>query len=392
MKILHVIPSISRVHGGPSVAVETMTRGLAGAGAAVEVATTDDDGAGHLNVPLGEPVLRAGVPHWFFRRQTQFYKFSLPLTMWLRQNIKNYDVVQLHALFTYSTMPAAYAAARAGVPYIVHPLGTLNPVGMNQYHPGLKRVSFPLLERRIIEGAAFVHYTSALEQAQAQAMGVTRQSVVIPIGVPVDSTPNESHKIQLRELVPQFADRMVFLFLGRLDPIKGFDLLLPAFAGVCAQSAGVGLILAGEGEPGYENVLRMECTRLGIARDVFFAGYVDGDVKRAFLRESDVFVLPSRSENQGVAVVEALAAGLPVLVTPGVGIAQEIAASGAGAVVARESGLLAAAMLQLQRNENARREMGAQGKRLAQEKFSVEAMTRALLNMYSQAIGARAGA
>lgn len=363
-----------------------MTHGLAQAGAAVEVATTDDDGAGHLDVPLGKPVIREGVPHWFFRRQTQFYKFSLPLTVWLQRNIKNYDVVQLHALFTYSTMPAAYAAARAHVPYIVHPLGTLNRVGLNQYHPGLKRVSFPLIERRIIARAAFVHYTSALEQAQAQAIGVTKRSVVIPIGVPAAPAEGGSHKTQLRTLVPQFDERVVFLFLGRLDPIKGLDVLLDAFARVCAQSSRVGLILAGEGEAGYENALRMECARLGIARDVFFAGYVDGDVKCALLRDSDVFVLTSSSENQGVAVVEAMAAGLPVIVTPGVGIAQAIVSAGAGVVVDREPGPVADALLKLERDRNVRKEMGGRGRRLAQEKFSVEAMTRALLDMYAQAI------
>lgn len=139
MQVLHVIPSISRVHGGPSIALETMVRGLAHAGATVHVATTDDDGAGRLDVPHGEPVTRDGATYFFFPRQTQFYKFSLPLTQWLGRSVKNYDALHIHALFSYASMPAAFFATRAHVPYILRPLGTLNRYGMQKHHAALKK-------------------------------------------------------------------------------------------------------------------------------------------------------------------------------------------------------------------------------------------------------------
>src|SRR5690242_6919694 len=114
MKILHVIPSTSAADGGPSTALATMTRALVQAGVSVDVATTDDDGGKHLDVPLGEPVLRDGVRHWFFSRQTNFYKVSLPLARWLERNVWQHDVAHIHALFSYAALPAAWYASRNG--------------------------------------------------------------------------------------------------------------------------------------------------------------------------------------------------------------------------------------------------------------------------------------
>lgn len=374
------------MHGGPSAALETITHALVQAGVQVAVATTDDDGAARLDVPLGQPVERDHIVHWFFRRQTQFYKFSLPLTRWLAENTGRYDAVHIHALFSFATMPASFFAARARVPYIVRPLGTLNRVGMEQYHRTLKRVSFPLVERPLLERAAFLHYTSESERAQAHAVGVTRRSVVIPIGVAPGTIPETVHGEWLKQFAPQWVGHTIFLFLARLDPIKGLDALLPAFAQLCAQNPNVALIIAGAGESEYERELRTTCAQLGIQNRVLFTGYVEGDNKRALLRDADVFVLPSRSENQGVAVVEAMAAGLPVLVTPDVGIAQEIAASGAGIISARDSSSLAEAMQSLAADPAQRAEMGRRGRKLVSDKFSLDAMTQSLIDLYETVI------
>lgn len=386
MKVLHVIPSISAMHGGPSTAVETMTQALVRAGVDAEVAATDDDGAGRLDVPLGVPVMREGVKHRFFRKQTQFYKFSWPLTQWLGQNVERYDVLHLHALFSYATMPAAYYAARNKVPYVVRPLGTLNRVGMEQYHRTLKRVSFPLIEKRIIQGAAFLQYTSELEQAQARAMGVLQKSVVVPTGVALDDLVGERGRWR-RANAPQLVGKTLFVFLGRLDPIKGLDALLPAFARVYKQDPNTALVLAGRGEKAYEAELRGQVARLGIENAVGFAGYIEGESKRALLRDADAFVLPSRSENQGVAAVEALAAGLPVIVTPEVGIAAAVVAGGAGLIASAEPDVLADAMRALAGDAAQRQEMGARAQALARETFSIEAMTDGLLRMYRAALG-----
>jgi glycosyltransferase involved in cell wall biosynthesis len=361
-----------------------MTRALRDAGVEAEVATTDDDGDARLPVPYGSPQDRGGVPHWFFPRQTRFYKFSLPLTRWLAQNVARYDALHIHALFTYASMPAAFFAARRGVPYIVRPLGTLNRFGMEQYHRALKRVSFPLIEKRILARAAFLHFTSEMERAQAAEVGVRGRSAVIPTGVaPGEATERGAW---LRQNAPPLSGRTLYLYLGRLDPKKGLDVLMPAFAQLKTQESKAALVIAGSGEAAYDKELRALCVGLGIANDVVFAGYVEGAEKDALLRDADVFVLPSRSENQGVAVVEAMAAGLPVIVSPHVGIAPEIVENGAGMMAEGEAAPFAEAMLELARDETRRIEQGLHAKKLARERFSIEGMTRALIELYQRAM------
>ena len=129
-KILHVIPSVGPHRGGPSVMMRTLARALSQAGMDVHVATTDDNGADRLNVPLGEPQHEDGATFWYFPRQTNFYTFSWPLTRWLARHVREFDLVHIHALFSYAALPAAVLARWAGVPYIVRPLGTLNRWGI----------------------------------------------------------------------------------------------------------------------------------------------------------------------------------------------------------------------------------------------------------------------
>ena len=374
MKVLHVIPSVSAVHGGPSIALKIMTRALAQAGIEVHVATTDDDGAGHLQVPLNTRVEYNSVPHFFFARQTQFYKFSLPLTRWLQNNASAYDILHLHALFSYSTMPAAYFARRAHVPYIVRPLGTLNRYGMTQHHARIKQFSYPLIERRIIQNAARMHYTSAQEKLEAEALGVTQASVVIPLGLEADA-------FSFTERARAADAPIRLLFLSRLDPKKGLERLLSAFAQLLTGNPRAVLMIAGEGEADYVAALKQYTANLHVDKAIEWRGFVSGDAKRALLAQADFFVLPSYSENFGISVAEALAAGLPVVVTPEVGIAQEIAEARAGLIVENENAL-AEALNTLTRDAALRAAMGERGRALAAEKFSVEAMTRALMDLY----------
>src|SRR5438874_336100 len=110
--------------------VRTLARGLSREGIETHVATTDDNGPGRLNVRCCEPVLQDGVTYWYFPRQTRFYTFSWPLSTWLANHVSEFDVVHIHALFSYATIPAAFWASRQGIPYIVRPLGTLSEWGM----------------------------------------------------------------------------------------------------------------------------------------------------------------------------------------------------------------------------------------------------------------------
>ena len=134
--------------------VRTIARALAQSGIETHIATTDDNGPTRLDVPCGGPTIEDGVTYWYFRRQSRFYKFSWPLTTWLARNIGTFDIVHIHALFSYAAAPAAFCAQRSHVPYLVRPLGTLNRWGMMHRRPGLKQVSFRLIETPILRDAS----------------------------------------------------------------------------------------------------------------------------------------------------------------------------------------------------------------------------------------------
>ncbi len=384
MHILHVIPSLSPKHGGPSVALPLMARSLVQSGVQVDVATTDDDGpGGRLSVPLGERVERDGYGVFYFRKQTEFYKVSLPFPSWMRRHVREYDLVHIHALFSFTSSAAARAARRAGVPYIIRPLGVLNRWGMENRRRLLKSFSFRFLEQPILQHAAAMHYTARAEQLEAEQCGATAPAAVIPLGLELaDFAVLPSPELFLRRC-PQAVGRPVVLFLSRIDPKKGIDLLLPAFAQVKLRHPQALLVLAGSGRDEYVRSLQQEAARLGLAGDVAWPGFLAGADKLSALAAATVYVLPSYSENFGIALVEALAAGVPCLTTEGVAVSEDLRERDAGLVVAPQVAPLAAALDQLLSDAALRAQLGVSGRRLAQERFSLLVMGAALKKLYS---------
>jgi glycosyltransferase involved in cell wall biosynthesis len=389
VRVLHVIPSVAAVHGGPSVMLEAMARGLSETGVEIHIATTDDDGAGRLNVPYGEPVVRAGVTYWYFPRQTRFYKYSRPLSAWLAKHVADYQVVHIHALFSHAAVAAAYRAHRRGVPYVVRPLGTLNRWGMENRRPWLKQLSFRLIEKRILDHAALIHYTSEQEREEAALLGVHTRSEIIPNPAPPYSErkpAGTSSAGRFRLAHPELRDREIVLFLSRFDRKKGLDLLLPAFARVLDRFPHAVLVLAGSGDKELVDELHSQARALGIDGDVLWPGFLSGEEKQAAFADADVFVLPSYSENFGIAVVEAMAAGCPVVVSDQVAIHGDIAGAHAGLVVQCDAAELAGAICRMLEDRPARAAMGFNGKCLTQTHYSIETVTSKLVAVYNAAL------
>jgi glycosyltransferase involved in cell wall biosynthesis len=383
-KVLHVIPSIAAVHGGPSIMLEQMARGLARTGIEIHIATTNDNGAELLDVPCGVPIARDGITYWYFKRQTSFYKFSRPLSQWLSRNVAHYELVHIHALFSHAALAAGYWSHRKGVPYAVRPLGTLNRWGMENRRPWVKRLSFSLFESRILKHAAFVHYTSEQEREEAALLQIGARSEVIPNPAPRADGADASGG--LRALHPELRNRQIVLFLSRFDRKKGLELLVPAFARVQRDFPSAALVLAGSGSNDLVSSLRALVREEGIEAHVFWPGFLKGEEKRAAFADADVFVLPSRSENFGIAVVEAMAAGCPVLVSDQVGIHGDISVANAGVVVRCDVDELAGALGRMLQDWPARAAMGLNGRCLTQTKYSIESVTSRLIAAYNAAL------
>jgi glycosyltransferase involved in cell wall biosynthesis len=381
VRILHVIPSVSLLYGGPSVAVRRMTEVLASLGASVDVATTTADGRGELPVALDQPVCQNGVRYFYFPRQRpKSWTFSWPLTRWLRRHVGGYDVLHVHGLFSYPTLPACWAARRRSVPYLLRPLGTLDSWGLRQGR-WKKALYLRLFERRNLVRAAAVQAVSERERRAVQHLGLPVAVVTVPLGV----DPPAGMACRSEGIGPTAsADGIVtVLFLSRLHAKKGIELLLDAVE-LLPDEPAVRLVIAGDGEPGYVRNLHERAAEGKAAGRVTFTGFATGHEKRHLFDQADLFVLPSYDENFGLAVAEALSVSLPVVMSEHVALADQIREAGAGLVVPCDARELAQGIATLVKDPGLRHRMGQAGRRLAETEFAWPEVARRLLTLYEQ--------
>ena len=388
MRVLHVIPSLSPTSGGPSFALPAMARALLPHEIRLIAATTDDDGPGrHLSrVTHGVETPQDGWSALYFPKQTEFYKVSLPLRGWLRAHVTEFDVVHIHAVFSFASLVAGHAAAAQGVPYIVRPLGVLNRWGMENRRKLVKALSFRLFDLPMLKKAAAMHYTSRMEMEDAARFGLTNLQRVIPIGIdlaPFDSLPPRS---VFSAHFPETAATRNLLFLSRIDEKKGLDLLIAAFAKISPTQPNTRLIICGDGDPALIGKLKTMATAGGVADRITWAGQVTGELRLAAFSAAELFVLPSHSENFGIALLEAMAAGLPCLSTDQVALAVEAAVVGAVCAVACEGSALSEALRSLLSDAGERARLAKAAKETATIRYSLKAMGAGLKDLYESVL------
>lgn len=359
-----------------------MAGALSQLGAEVTVATTDGDGPNRLAPAYEAPVVEAGAEFRYFRRAwwSRDWKFSLGLTRWLARSISGYDVVEVHALFTYPTIPGCRFAARAGVPYVLRPLGTLGGWSLAQ-RAWKKRPYYAMIERSHLARAAAIHVTAESEAAEVDALGFGDKARIIPLGVELGTRTGR------REVA---GGPLRLLFLSRVHPKKGLELVFAAMRILRDRGCGaIELEIAGDGDAEYLRSLHAEAARLGVEGDVRFVGAVQGDAKRDAFARADVFVLTSHNENFGIAAAEALAAGVPVILSTEVGLARDVAARGAGLVVPLEPAAISAAIECLQRDPVLRSAMAERAYAYASDHLSWAECGRKLFSLYQELIATR---
>jgi glycosyltransferase involved in cell wall biosynthesis len=365
-----------------------MARALVEAGVEVHVATTDDDGPGRRLAAVSQCTCRRdGWLCYYFPKQTEFYKYSRPFRSWLCQNVANYDIIHIHSLFSYLSVCAAHLAYRHRVPYIIRPLGVLNRWGMRNRRRVLKAISFRLIEAPLLKRAAAVHYTSHRECIEAEEAGVVAVPFVAPLGLDMSLFESLPDRNRFFDKWPAARGHQLVLFLSRLDPKKGLELLFEALVQVRLKFPKVLLVIAGTGPERYLRQLRERVHELNISPFVLWVGFLDREDKLAALSAADAYVLPSYSENFGFAVVEALAAGVPTIVSTGIGIADEIGRAQAGLVVAPDCHEIAAAVMKVLSDPELAQQLRRNGKKLAQFRYSLPAMGTRLLQLYERWAG-----
>lgn len=343
-------------------------------GIEVLIATTDADGKGKLPVPLGEKIDYQDVSTIFFTRQwSEAFKYSHPLALWLDSNIRNFDLVHIHAVFSHACIAAARACRQHDVPYIVRPLGTLDPWSLNRKQVR-KRIFWYFGVKQMLNAAAAIHYTTVEERRLVEASLGLAKGVVIPNALDLSFAKVQTKYWGAQRKGAGGGSDLLFgrsgtyiLTLSRIHPKKGFELLIESFAALkrSGMFADWRLVFAGDGNPEYVNQLKRLADRQGLNGSAVFAGWVDGQRKYAALKGAALLALPSYQENFGICVIEALAFGVPVLVSPQVNLAPEIEEAGAGWVAPLDKEKLAAALAEALGNERERKRRGAKGRILA---------------------------
>jgi glycosyltransferase involved in cell wall biosynthesis len=379
MRILHVIAGLDRRDGGPPEACLQLCRELARRGQKVSIYSTDLNLKG---APTEECDAAVTIKRFACKPRLR-YSPSMPLAVALRRDIPSFDIVHINSLYTFPSTAAAYYCRQFRVPYLLRPHGTLDPYIFAHHRPR-KFVYEKLIELKNLKNAAAVHFTAAEEMELARRAVPAMKGVVVPLGVhPREYDWNATAKTSRASQYGEEGRRSI-LFLGRLNYKKGLDLLVKAFGLVARTHDDVRLILAGPDEHGYSTRIRCWLKEEGLLSKARFAGMLTGKEKVALLHRADVFVLPSYSENFGLAVVEAMASGLPVVISNRVNIWREVADANAGIVVNCDAAALADGLMGLLDDSELRRTMGVNGRRLVRQRYDWKIAADQMLRVYRE--------
>jgi glycosyltransferase involved in cell wall biosynthesis len=337
MRVLHVISGIDPVFGGPVAALVGLAEAQARAGLDVTIASSWGHGQ---DISHAERLRGAGVRVELIGPAIRRLGTWHPRTgAVLRGLVPRADVVHIHALWEDIQHRAAAVARVQRVPYLFRPCGMLDPWSLSRSR-WRKRAYMAWRLRRDLNGAAAIHFTTDPERDLTGPLGLSAPAIVEPNGVDLSEFETAPARGTFRRRHPQLGQGPTLVFLGRIHLKKGLDLLIAAMARL--RTPGVTLVIVGPDEGGYQGEVERMVAAGGLTGRVVFTGMLRGREKLEALADADLFVLPSYTENFGVAVVEALAAGTPVVVSDRVNLHPEITAAGVGGVVPLGAAALAA--------------------------------------------------
>ncbi len=388
MKVLHVIPSIAPVHGGASRAILEMAKALQERGVKAEIVTTNDNGPDLLDVPLQKRIEYEQVPVWFFPRfsppisSVRTFCFSSQLTTWLWRHIAEYDILHVYGIYSYVSTLAMAIARIKHIPYIIRPQGQLGEWALRQ-RTFKKQIYIGLIQRANLNCSRYVHFTSEQEQHETSKLNFNSASFVLRNGL-FTPPPIPEARYKLRQLLKVPQDEPVILFLSRLHPKKGLDYLIPALGKVANRR--FTFVVAGSGPPEYEDTIDALLVSAGIRDRTYRTGFVSGERKDLLLQGADLFALTSHSENFGIAVLEAMAAGKPVLATSGVALASVVKQYQLGYVAELDVEAIAQFVQDFLNCPQQAKEMGDRARKLIAEQYTWERIATKMVEIYTDII------
>jgi len=384
LRILHSIRSVNPHGGGPIEGVKQLASVNQAEGHKVEVLSLDNpDDAWVTQFPLRCHAMGPAKGS---------YGYSARLLPWLREHRKDYDAVVVDGLWQYNGWGVWRALHGTDTPYFVFTHGMLDPWFKRTYPlKHLKKwLYWPWGDYRVLRDARAALFTCEEERLLAkESFWLYRcNERVVNFGTASPSGDSEAQKKLFTERFPETVDKHCLLFLGRVHVKKGADLLFEAFAELINGDKGTDLdrwhlVIAGPNDHPYGNEMKELVSRLGLEKRVTWTGMLTGDVKWGAFYRADAFVLPSHQENFGIAVAEALACGIPVLISNKVNIWREIVADEAG-MVENDNLEGTVRLLRRWRAFTDKAAMGLSAKRCFANRFNVNESAKSLIRVLEE--------
>ncbi|MBT9147506.1 MAG: Phosphatidyl-myo-inositol mannosyltransferase [Syntrophomonadaceae bacterium] len=378
MKILQVTPFFSPVHGGSAEVPYQLSSELAKKGHKVTIYTSDYKFSQEYVNSI--PKVRVCI----FKTWVTRVKFFIApgMVRQARKEVKHFEIIHMHNYHTFQNIVAHHYAKKYGIPYVLQAHGSL----VTYFQKGmLKRVFDRLWGYTILKGASKVIAVTKTEVEQYKSMGVSEDKIeIVPNGIDLSEFDNLPERGEFTRKYGLNDNQKIILYLGRIDKIKGLDILTKAFAQLSRNVKDVKLVIVGP-DDGYLPSLRKLVADLEIGDKVLFTAPLYGREKLEAYIDAYVYVLPSFYEIFGITVLEATACGTSVIATDRCGIADVIDGQ-AGLVVPYDKDQLSNAILHMLSDDKMRREFGEKGKLLVREKFNWEKIAEQIENVYQSVI------
>ncbi len=371
LSVLHVMPSLSRAFGGPTQSWVGYARAAQTCGVAVSVAAPSVSSAD--KAWLEAQASRASYT-FFPSAGKGAMVFSPALHRWLGRNGERYDAIHVHGLFNPISSLALRLCVKRRWPVVLRPFGTLSRYTFTHRRAWMKQQYFRRLDGPSLQEAPAIHFTTHAECDEAARHGIDfsgRSHIVPP---PLAEFPASTTQVAR-------AEKPTVLFLSRIHPKKNIECLIDAWPHVLAGMPEAELIIAGSGEEAYVEALKTRARTLGVGQ-IQFPGFVKGEKKAALLAKASLFVLPSFQENFGVAVMEAIAAGLPVVISKEVQLANFVTQNDLGHVISPTPDTLAFSMLEILRSQAFQDHCRQYGPVAIRQDFSLQQVGKQLVSMY----------
>lgn len=376
--VCHVVACINEDTGGPAWSVTSLAEALAQRGNECHILTLDYAGLGRQVVPDGV-ALHSYHANLLTRRFRGFHPAAgKALTGLARADV---NLIHNHGLWMFPNRYAYRAAKRTRTPLIISPRGMLETWSLN-YSRWKKQLAWSLYERRNLQHASLFHATSEAEAEAIRRAGFRQPIAILPNGIRMPCATERPGKEALTQAHPQLKDKKWLLYLSRIHPKKGLDNLLHEWRRLSVLYPDWHLVIAGSDVIGYQSKLESLVNQSDLSRQVTFTGMLTGVKKKAALSHAELFVLPTHSENFGIAIAEALSYGIPTITTKNAPWSElEQQRCGWWIEDNREAlGVALGAALTLAPSE--RQEMGVRGAGLVKEKYSWPEIAESMAEVY----------